>query len=109
MPISSAFPYYNKTQPNERTIYYNDGKLNEKADTRFKPDALAAISRVFAREAAMKCAEEGLRWVYGANGISDGEAGQFEQSLNLNAIHITQAGMLDDMDTIADVLYDRTT
>ncbi len=43
-----------------------DGTLPEKADRRFEPAALAAISRVFAREAALKVAEEGVRWLRGA-------------------------------------------
>ena len=43
-----------------------DGALPAKSDSRFDAAALAAISRVFAREAALKVAEEGLRWVAGA-------------------------------------------
>jgi alkylation response protein AidB-like acyl-CoA dehydrogenase len=85
-----------------------DSKLSEKADTRFKPDALAAISRVFAREAVMKCAEEGMRWVYGADGVSDAEAANFEQSLKLAGVHMAQAGLLKDMDSICDVVYNRS-
>ena len=40
-----------------------EGRLNEKANDRFDATALAALGRVFAREAALKVAEEGLRWV----------------------------------------------
>ncbi len=85
-----------------------DGKLNAKATTRFDAKALAAISRVFAREAAMKVAEEGLRWVCGADGIDAQEQTQFETALNLGAIHRSQAGLLVDMDYVADVVYGRT-
>ena len=46
-----------------------EGKLNEKANRRFDAQALAALSRIFAREAAMKVATEGLRWVIGAGGV----------------------------------------
>ncbi len=84
-----------------------DGKLNEKANRRFDATALAAISRVFARDAALKVAEEGLRWVVGAGGISDAEIPGFETSLGLPAIHRAQAGLISDMDYIADVLYGR--
>ena len=84
-----------------------DGKLNEKANRRFDVTALAAISRVFAREAALKVAEEGLRWVIGAGGISDTEIAGFETSLGLPAIHRAQLGLISDMDYIADVLYGR--
>ncbi len=84
-----------------------DGKLNEKANRRFDVAALAAISRVFAREAALKVAEEGLRWVIGAGGISNTEIAGFETSLGLPAIHRAQVGLISDMDYIADVLYGR--
>ncbi len=90
-----------------RAALLADGKLNEKANRRFDAAALAAISRVFAREAAFKVAEEGLRWVIGAGGISDAEIAGFETSLGLPAIHRAQAGLISDMDYIADVLYGR--
>ena len=60
-----------------------EGKLNEKANQRFDAAALAAISRVFAREAALKVAEEGLRWVVGAGGVSDAEMAAFETSAGI--------------------------
>jgi len=78
-----------------------EGKLNEKANQRFDAAALAAVSRVFAREAAMKVGEEGLRWVVGAGG----EIGEAE--LGLPAIHRAQAGLIADMDYVGDVLYGR--
>jgi alkylation response protein AidB-like acyl-CoA dehydrogenase len=83
------------------------GRLNDKANLRFDATALAALSRVFAREAALKVAEEGLRWVAGAGAVSDAEMAAFETSLGLPAIHRAQAGLLSDMDYIADVLYNR--
>ena len=84
-----------------------ENKLNEKANRRFDATALAAISRVFAREAALKVGEEGLRWVIGAGGVSDADIPAFETSLGLPAIHRAQAGLISDMDHIADVLYGR--
>jgi alkylation response protein AidB-like acyl-CoA dehydrogenase len=83
------------------------GKLNEKANRRFDAIALAALSRIFARDAALKVAEEGLRWVCGAGGVSDAEMPAFETSLQLPAIHRSQAGLISDMDSVADVLYAR--
>ena len=70
--------------------------------------ALAAISRVFAREAALKVGEEGLRWVVGAGGIAESEVAAFEARMGVPAIHVAQAGLIADMDLIADVLFDRT-
>ncbi len=84
-----------------------EGKLHEKANTRFEATAFGAISRTFAREAALKVAEEGLRWIVGTGGVNDGEMPAFEQSLGLAAIHRAQAGLISDMDLIADVLYER--
>ncbi|HXJ90304.1 MAG TPA: acyl-CoA dehydrogenase family protein [Candidatus Binatia bacterium] len=84
-----------------------DAKLNEKANRRFDTMALAALSRVFAREAALKVTEEGLRWVCGAGALSDAEIATFETSLQLSAVHRAHAGLMSDMDFIADVLYGR--
>jgi alkylation response protein AidB-like acyl-CoA dehydrogenase len=90
-----------------RAALLSEGKLNEKASRRFDATALAAISRIFARDAALKVAEDGLRWVIGAGGISDAEIAGFEASLGLPAIHRAQSGLISDMDYVADVLYGR--
>jgi alkylation response protein AidB-like acyl-CoA dehydrogenase len=81
-----------------------DGHLNPKAHARFDPAALAILSRVFAREAAMKVGADGLRWIAGASvtGTAD-----LESRLRLSEIHKAQAGLLQDMDHAADVLYGR--
>jgi len=92
-----------------RAALMAEGKLEEKASRRFDAAALAALSRVFAREAALKVAEEGLRWVAGAGGVSVAEMTLFETSLGLPAVHQAQAGLISDMDYVADVLYGRTT
>jgi alkylation response protein AidB-like acyl-CoA dehydrogenase len=84
-----------------------EGKLTEKANRRFDATALAALSRIFAREAALKVAEEALRWIIGAGGVSEAEVPAFEASLGLPAIHRAQASLISDMDSIADVLYGR--
>jgi alkylation response protein AidB-like acyl-CoA dehydrogenase len=84
-----------------------EGKLSDKANRRFDATALAALSRIFAREAALKVAEEGLRWIIGAGGVSEAEVPAFEASLAVPAIHRTQAGLISDLDYIADVLYGR--
>lgn len=83
-------------------------KLSDKASRRFDAAAMAAISRVYAREAAHKVADEGLRLTVGAGGIGDADLAAFEASLQLPAIHRAQAGLIADMDYIADVIYERT-
>jgi alkylation response protein AidB-like acyl-CoA dehydrogenase len=84
-----------------------EGRLNEKANDRFDATAQAAISRIFAREAALKVAQDGLKCVIGADGVSDTELPAFEASLGFSAIHRAQAGLIADMDYVADVLYGR--
>jgi len=92
-----------------RAALMAEGRLNEKASDRFDVTALAAISRIFARETAMKVANDGLRWITGAGGVTDAEGPAFEAALALPAIHRAQAGLIADMDYIADVLYNRVT
>jgi alkylation response protein AidB-like acyl-CoA dehydrogenase len=85
------------------------GKTHEKTNQRFDAAALAAISRVFAREAALKVGEEGLRWICGSCEVGESKMAAFETALGLPAIHRAQAGLLADMDYVADVLYNRVT
>jgi alkylation response protein AidB-like acyl-CoA dehydrogenase len=91
-----------------RTARLAEGKLSEKANRRFDAAALSALSRAFARVAAFKVAEEGLRLVAGSGGVTDAEMAALETSLRLPAIHRAQTGLIADMDFIADVLYNRT-
>jgi alkylation response protein AidB-like acyl-CoA dehydrogenase len=90
-----------------RTALMKDSKLHEKSSRRFEPNALAAISRVFARDAALRVAEEGLRWIIGSGGVSASEVPAFETTLGLPAIRRAQADLVSDMDFITDVLYNR--
>jgi alkylation response protein AidB-like acyl-CoA dehydrogenase len=88
----------------ERAATAVEGNLPEKTDHRFDATALAAMSRVFARDAAHKVACDGLRLVTGAS-----SAGTMppDIDLRLDAARAAQAGLLADMDHIADVLYRR--
>ncbi len=81
------------------------GTLHPKAVTRFEPTSLAAVARVFARETALEIGESGMRWVIGAG--SEGDASSLASALNLSRIHSAQAGLLADMDRVADALYGR--
>jgi alkylation response protein AidB-like acyl-CoA dehydrogenase len=84
-----------------------EGTWNEKANRRFDSTALAAIARIFAREAALKVAQQGLQAVAGAGGVSDAGMAAFETALGMPAIHRAQAGLIPDMDYVADVIYGR--
>jgi alkylation response protein AidB-like acyl-CoA dehydrogenase len=91
-----------------RAVCAAEGRMPPKADTRFDPEALATISRVFAREAAMKVVEDGMRWIVGSDEINDMELAEFEKKLNLHAIHRAQVGLIADMDCVAEGLYGRS-
>jgi alkylation response protein AidB-like acyl-CoA dehydrogenase len=80
--------------------------LDDRADARFAPEALAAVSRVFTREAALEVATSGMRWVLGSDPQA-GDAAAFAGVVGLPAIVATQAGLLADMDLVADALYRR--
>ncbi len=82
-----------------------DGTLAEKANRRFDADALAIIARIFAREAAMKAGEEGLRWVVGSADPALGLDAGLATTLRLDDIRAAQAGLVSDMTALADVLY----
>jgi alkylation response protein AidB-like acyl-CoA dehydrogenase len=84
-----------------------EGDLNPKADLRFDAEGIAAISRIFAREASLKIAQDGLRWVCGAGGVSETDMPAFETAMRLPAIYRAQSGLIADMDYVADVLYRR--
>jgi alkylation response protein AidB-like acyl-CoA dehydrogenase len=91
-----------------RTALAAEGKLHEKANLRLEPPALAAASRVFAREAALRVVHEGLRWTAGAGGVAESDLPAFENRIGLAAIHRAQAGLVGDMDLVGDALYGRT-
>ena len=60
-------------------------------------DALAAMARVHAREAARKVVLEGLTWVTGAGQTDPNLAA----ALNLTGALAAQAGLIDDLDLVA--------
>ena len=84
-----------------------DDELAPKADNRFSPEALAAMARVFAREAALKVATDGMRWVRAGDGVADEDLGRLESELGLAAVYRAQGGLLEDLDVVADALYGR--
>ena len=83
-----------------------DGERHEKSPDRFDGDALAAMGRIFARDAAQKVAE-GVRWITGA--VDDGtpEVATLLAAIPHDALRQAQSGLLADMDVVADVLYHR--
>jgi alkylation response protein AidB-like acyl-CoA dehydrogenase len=85
-----------------------DGELPAKADRRFDGSALAAMSRVFARDAAQKVACDGLRWVTGAAAPRADDGPAQPGGRWLDAAFAAQEGLIGDMDRVADALYGRS-
>ena len=80
-----------------------DGESYEKTPPRFSGDVWATMARVYAREAAQKVALEGPRYVVGS-----ADAAGVPLAIPAEAVSAAQAGLLADMDLVADALYGRT-
>jgi alkylation response protein AidB-like acyl-CoA dehydrogenase len=80
-------------------------ELSPKVDHRFDAAALAALSRVFARDTAMKVGSEGLRWVIGAAAEGALDPAAVARGIGIERIAAAQAGALDDMAEVSAALY----
>jgi acyl-CoA dehydrogenase len=90
-----------------RAAALREGTLDVRCDRRFSAEAVAAMSRVHARDVALTVASDGMRLVAGASpGASD--TGALAAALGVPLIHRAQTGLLADQDTVADALYGRT-
>ncbi len=87
-----------------RAARAGERQLNPKASRQLRAEALAAASRVYARNAALEIGTDAVRWVSGSDA---GEPDGLEARLGLPAIHRAQAGLLDDLAQVADALYRR--
>ncbi len=88
-----------------RAAAFADGSQPEKADTRFDAAQLAAVSRVFAREAASRVAGDGIRLVLTAADPGAIDVNGLETAAGVKAINEAQAGGIHDMDLVRDALY----
>lgn len=84
-----------------------EGTLGEKSPRRFRPPVVAAMARAFAREAAQRVALDGLRQVLGADGVAAADLGAFQTAVRLPEVLAAQAGLIADLDRVADALYER--
>ena len=66
------------------------------------------MSRVFAREAAAKVGQDGVRWVAGSLSPESADVAPLLATIPHDAIRAAQAGLVADMNLVADVLYGRT-
>jgi alkylation response protein AidB-like acyl-CoA dehydrogenase len=82
------------------------GGSHEKTDGRFNADQLAACSRVFGRETALRILNDGVRLVAGGSDSAEAIAG-LGDAFRAGEIHAAQIGMITDMNYLADTLYKR--
>ena len=79
---------------------------HEKSLKRFDANTFALMSRVYAREAAARVALDGSRWVAGAADPGS-PALAAVNGIPTAAIQTAQAGLVTDMDAVADAIYGR--
>jgi alkylation response protein AidB-like acyl-CoA dehydrogenase len=69
------------------------------------PAAVQAMSRIYAREVAMRIATEGLRWIQGSQ--DQNVSGDLATALNLATVYQAQRGLLADTDLVAQAIRNR--
>jgi alkylation response protein AidB-like acyl-CoA dehydrogenase len=79
-------------------------ELSTKIDRRFDAEALACLSRVFARDAAMKIGLDGLRWLIGSAPRGELDPSAVAQAVGIDTIERAQLGLVDDMSGVAHAL-----
>jgi alkylation response protein AidB-like acyl-CoA dehydrogenase len=82
-----------------------DGTLDSKADRRLDPAALAAASRVYAREAARRVAQDGVAQIIGSAQPDTFATGDLENAVGVTDVLAAQSGLADDMDTVSAAVY----
>ena len=84
-----------------------EGKLNEKANTALRRDRPGGNQPGLRPRGGAQSGRRGVALDLRAADVGDAEMAAFEAALGLPAIHRAQAGLLADMDYVADVLYNR--
>lgn len=68
------------------------------------PPVVQAMSRIYARDAALRIGTEGLRWIHGTQ--AEEHLGDLEKELDLPTIFQAQRGLLADTDLVAQAMRD---
>ena len=84
--------------------HYAAGRGAGKYKPCFAPDAIKTMSRVYARDAALKVGEQAVRLLRGTDAVDDAGLPDLTRALGLSRIHAGCAGMLADMDEVAKAL-----
>lgn len=80
-----------------------EGTLDERAERRFSAAALAAMSRVYARESASLVLRTGLTWICGA--LDTVPVDDLERALRAADVYRAQTGLVADLNAVAAALY----
>jgi len=87
----------------ETAAIFAERSIDQPSDAlSFSPATLQVMSRIHARDAALKVAADGLRWSIGAGQTDPNLAA----SLNLPGIYAAQAGLIEDMDFVGKKLVE---
>jgi len=89
-----------------RAVRAADGQLSPKADGRFDQKTMAAIGRVYAREAAMRVANDGVAQLLAAADPGTFDPASLTADVGLDAILAAQAGAAQDRDQITAAVYE---
>lgn len=82
------------------------GVLHPKAHDRFSAEVVAALARIFARDAALKVAERGRQWCVTSEADTAGDTeADLDRALAMPAVYAAQAGLLKDMNMVAGALF----
>jgi hypothetical protein len=65
------------------------------------------MARIAARDAALRTATDGIRWVCAGDGVTVADLQRLEAAVGLAAVQRAQSGLLSDLDAVADELYGR--
>lgn len=73
------------------------------------PDAekYKAMSRIFANDVSQLVSRKIMEIVYGSGVATKSEAGEFLKTLSLDALSASWVNVIKDMDTVADILFER--
>ncbi len=83
-----------------------DGTLSPKADRRLDEKTLATASRVFARDAARRVAQEGSAHLLGVADPGTLQSAAVAGAVGLDAVLAAQSGLAADMDAVAQAVYE---
>jgi alkylation response protein AidB-like acyl-CoA dehydrogenase len=75
--------------------------------SQYAEPVVQAMSRIHAREAALRVATEGMRWIHGTEALDGAALRELEAELEMPTVHAAQHGLMADSDLVAQALRER--